>query len=152
MQGQLHSNFQTLFSYIFAADGLNNIIWGRAEKFCNDGELVDVVLARKEWLALEHFCKNAACTPNIYLHIIFLPGKHNLGSSVVSRGDVAGHLWVLYTGQTKVANLEIAVLVYEDVAGLEIAVHHTGRVDIFQATLSELVQIVSMEIWPRTKI
>jgi hypothetical protein len=41
----------------------------------------------------------------------------------------------LDSGQTKIANLEIAVFVDEDVAGLEITMDDTGGVDIFQTSL-----------------
>ena len=68
-------------------------------------------------------------------HLVLLPSKHDLRCSVISRGDVSSHLGVLYTGETEVADLEIAVLVYENVAGLEITVDNTSGVDIFQTAL-----------------
>jgi hypothetical protein len=44
-------------------------------------------------------------------------------------------LRVLDACQAEVADLEITVLVYEDVAGLKITMDDTCRVDIFQTTL-----------------
>jgi hypothetical protein len=41
----------------------------------------------------------------------------------------------LYTGQTEVTDLKIAVLVDKNVARLQITVNNAGGVDIFQATL-----------------
>jgi hypothetical protein len=41
----------------------------------------------------------------------------------------------LYTGETEVADLEIAVLVDEDVARLQVTMDDTSRVDVFQTTL-----------------
>jgi hypothetical protein len=41
----------------------------------------------------------------------------------------------LYTRQAEVADLEVAVLVYEDVGGLEVSVHDACGVDVFQAAL-----------------
>ena len=125
-----------LVAYVFAADGLDNIIWGSTQEFCDDGELVDVVLSREQRLALEHFCEDTACTPDIDLNIVFLPCKHNLRCTVVTSGNVSGHLRVLYTGQAEIADLQIAVLVYEDVAGLQVTVNDTGGVDVLQTTLS----------------
>jgi hypothetical protein len=127
-------------SYVLTANGLDNIIWGRAKKLRDDGELIHVVLAREQGLALEHLCENASRTPDVYLHVVLLPCEHNLGRSVVSGGNVSGHLRVLYTGETEVANLEIAVLVYEDVAGLQVTMDDTGRVHVFQTTLSRLAK------------
>jgi hypothetical protein len=46
-------------------------------------------------------------------------------------------LRVLNTGQAKVADLEITVLVNKDVARLEVAVDDTCRVDIFQTPLQK---------------
>jgi hypothetical protein len=123
------------FAHVFTADGLDHIIWRSTQKFRNDGELVHVVLAGEERLALKHLSKDAACTPDIDLDIVLLPCEHDLRGSVVSGRDVTRHLRVLYTGETEVANLEIAVLVDEDVAGLQVAVHDTSRVDVFQTAL-----------------
>jgi GAF domain-containing protein len=98
-----------------------------------------VVLSREQRLALEHLSEDTARTPDIYLHIVLLPREHNLGCPVVSCGNVTGHLWVLYTSETEVADLEITVLIYENIARLQIAVNDTGGVDVFQATLCKLV-------------
>jgi hypothetical protein len=46
-----------------------------------------------------------------------LPREHDLGGSIVPSGDVTCHLWVLYAGQAEIANLEIAILIHENVAG-----------------------------------
>jgi hypothetical protein len=120
---------------VLAADGADNIIWGRAEQFSNDGELVDVVLSGEKRLALEHLGEDAACTPDIHLHVVLLPCEHDLRRSVVSGRDVTGHLRVLDAGKTEIANLQIAVLVDKDVGGLKVTVDNTGGVDVFQATL-----------------
>jgi hypothetical protein len=94
-----------------------------------------VVLSGEQWLALKHFCEDTSCTPDIDLYVVLLPCKHDLRRSVVSGRDVTRHLGVLYTGETKVADLEIAVLIDEDVARLQVTVDDTSRVDVFQATL-----------------
>jgi len=117
--------------HVLAADGLNDIIRRRSEEFGDDGELIDVVLAGEEWLALQHLREDAACTPNVNLNVVLLPGEHDLGRAVVSGRDISGHLWVLDSREAEVANLEIAVLVDEDVARLEIAVNNASRVHVF---------------------
>lgn len=125
-------------SYVFAANGLDNIIRRSTQKFCDDGKLVDVVLSREERLALEHFREDATCTPDINLNIVFLPCEHNLRCAVVAGGNVSGHLRVLYTGQAEITDLQIAVFVYEDVAGLQVTVNNPSGVDVFQTTLSKV--------------
>lgn len=117
---------------------MNHIIWRRSQKLSNDGELVDVVLAREEWFAVQHLCKDTACTPDINLNVILLPCEHNLRSSVVSCGHISGHLGVLNTCETEIADLEIAVLVDEDVAGLQIAMDDACRMDILETTLKSI--------------
>jgi len=117
--------------HVLAADGLNDIIRRRSEEFGDDGELIDVVLAGEEWLALQHLREDAACTPNVNLNVVLLPGEHDLGRAVVSGRDISGHLWVLDSREAEVANLEITVLVDEDVARLEIAVNNASRVHVF---------------------
>mgnify|MGYP005989957065 CR=1 FL=1 len=103
-----------------------------------------MILAGEEGLAFQHLGEDAASTPNVDLDIVFLPCEHDLRGSVISGGNVAGHLGVLNSGQTKVANLQIAVFVDKNVAGLKIAMHHTCRVDILEtALLSYMVSFCS---------
>ena len=99
-----------------------------------------MVLAREQRLALQHLSEDAARAPDIHFHIVLLPCEHDLRCSVVSRGDVAGHLRVLYTCQAEVADLEVAILVHEDVGGFEVSVDDAGRVDVFQTAL-EFVRV-----------
>jgi hypothetical protein len=134
-------------SYVLTADGLDNIIRGSTEQLRDDGELVYVVLSGEQRLALEHLGENAACTPDVHLHIVLLPREHNLWRSVVSSRNITSHLGVLYTGETEVADLEIAVFVYEDVARLQVTVDNTSRVHVFQATLYRLIWLRARGDW-----
>ena len=74
------------------------------------------VLAREQWLSLEHLCKDATRTPDVHRDVVLLPREHDLGCAVVPRRDVARHLRVLQSGETEIADLQIAVLIHEDVA------------------------------------
>lgn len=67
--------------------------------------------------------------------VVLLPGQHDLWGAVVASGDVTRHLWILETGETKVADLEVAVLVDEDVGRLQISVDDTGGMGVFEAAL-----------------
>jgi hypothetical protein len=63
--------------------------------------------------------------------------EHNLGCAIPPRRDIFGHEPLLLrlikpASKSKIANLELAVRVNEQVARLEIAVQHVGRVDVFQ--------------------
>jgi hypothetical protein len=120
---------------VFAGNSVDHIIWWCTEELGDDGKLVDVILAGEERLALQHFGEDAARTPDVDLNIVLLPRQHDLGGTVISRGYIAGHLRVLNTGEAKVANLQIAVLVNENVAGLEITVNDASRVHVFETTL-----------------
>ena len=111
---------------VLAADRLNYILRRSAQELGDDGKLVDVVLAGEQGFALEHFCEDTACAPDIDLDVIFLPCKHDLRRSIVSCRHVARHLRILDSCKAKVANLQVTVLVHEDVAGLEVAMHYTG--------------------------
>jgi hypothetical protein len=117
------------------------------------------VLAREEGLALEHLAQDAAHgpirrqsessaqsiprarqlpphgrdAPHVDRLVVLLPREHDLGRPVVARRDVARHLRVLEPGEPKVAELEVAVFVDENVGRLEVAVDDAGRVDVFQA-------------------
>jgi hypothetical protein len=125
-------------TYVLARNGVDNIIRRGTQKLGDDGELVDVILAGEEGLAVKHLSKDAAGTPDINLDVVFLPGEHDLGGSVISRRNVSGHLRVLDAGESEVANLQIAVFVYKNIARLQVTVNHASRVHIFQAALQSL--------------
>jgi hypothetical protein len=69
--------------------------------------------------------------------VVLLPGEHDLRRSVVTSGDVAGHLGVLDPGETKVADLEVAVLVYENVRWLEVSMNDASGVDKLEPSLEK---------------
>jgi hypothetical protein len=98
-----------------------------------------MVLAGEKRLSIEHLGKDASSAPNVDLDVVFLPCEHDFGSAVVSCGDVASHLGILNSSEAKIANLEIAVFVDQNVAGLEITVDDAGRVDILEAALENKV-------------
>lgn len=130
----MNSGGETM-AHILAADRLDDIVRGRSEEFGDDGELIDVILAREQRLALEHLGKDTPGTPDVNLHVVLLPCEHDLGRSVVSRRDVARHLGILNPRQSKVTDLQVAVLVDQDVTRLEVAMDHSGRVHVFETTL-----------------
>lgn len=90
-----------------------------------------MVLAGEERLTLEHLSKNAPGTPDVDLDVVFLPCEHDLGGSVVSCRDVTGHLRVLDSCETEIANLQITVLVDQDIARLQVSVNDAGGVNVF---------------------
>jgi len=72
-------------------------------------------------------------------HIVCL-AEHDLGRTIPPIHDVIGHeprrqpRVVEPACQSEIANLKLAVRVHEQVARLEVAMHHIGRVDVFQTT------------------
>lgn len=122
-------------TYILASNSVDHVIWGCAQELGDDGELVDVVLAGEEGLALEHLGKDAAGAPDVHLDVVLLPREHDLGRAVVPGRHVARHLGVLDAGEAKVADLEVAVLVDQDVARLQVTVDHACRVHVLETTL-----------------
>lgn len=129
-------------TYVLTGNGVDNIIWWSSEKFGDDGELVDVILSWEQRFAFQHLCEYTSRTPNINFHVILLPCKHDLWSSVVSCRDISCHLRILNTSETEIADLKIAVLVDEDVAGLEITMNDACRVNIFQSTLKSSISLI----------
>lgn len=129
---------KTIKTYVFTADGLNHIVGRGSEKLCDDGELIDVILAREQRLSLQHFREDTTSTPNINLNVVLLPSKHDFRRPVVPGRDVSSHLRVLNTRQSEIANLEIAVLIDKNVTRLEITVNNTGGVNVFETTLRDV--------------
>ena len=63
------------------------------------------VFAGEQRLADKHLRKDTSYAPNVHGLVVVLPGQHDLRCTVVSRGDVAGHLHVRDTRETEIANL-----------------------------------------------
>ena len=114
---------------------MDHIIRWCSKQLSDDRELVDMVLAGEQRLALQHLCEDASCAPDINFNIILLPCEHNLRRSVVSCGHISGHLGILDTREAEIADLQVAIFIDEDVAWLEISVDDTCRVDVLQTTL-----------------
>lgn len=76
-------SLQTRPAYVLTSDGVDDIVRRGSEEFCDDGELVDVVLSGEQRLALEHLGKDAAGAPYVNLNIVLLPREHDLRSAVV---------------------------------------------------------------------
>lgn len=91
---------------------MNYIIRRCAEKFRDDAELIDVVLPGEQRLALKHLGEDAARGPDVDLDVVLLPREHDLWGTVVPRRDIACHLRVLDTRQSKIADFEVAILVH----------------------------------------
>lgn len=125
-------------THVGRTDSLDDLVWWRSEQLCDDGELVDVILAREQRSTSQHLGEDAPRTPDIDLDVVLLPCQHDLGGTVVARRDVAGHLGVLDTGEAKVADLEVAVFVDEDVAWFEVSVDDAGGMYILEASLYEV--------------
>ena len=76
---------------------------------------------------------------------VALEAQHDLRSPIPSRSDIFSHVARILFGvlgesscQTKVANLELAVGVNEEVARLKISMEDVGRVNVLQ-TAQDLV-------------
>jgi hypothetical protein len=138
--GQHSVSTNVRITHVFTADALDHIIRGSTQELGDDGKLVHVVLAGEQGLALQHLGENTASTPDVDLDVVFLPREHNFRRSVVTCRDITRHLGVLYAGKSEVADLEIAVLIDQNVARLQIAVDDSCGVDIFQSALEPSVQ------------
>ena len=103
------------------------------------------VLAGEQRLALQHLSEDTSSAPDVDGDIVLLPGQHDFRRAVVARRNITGHLRVLDTCKTEVADLEVTVLVDEDVRGLQVTVDDAGRVDVLQST-EDLVQEVLDEL------
>lgn len=113
------------------------------------------ILARKERLAAEHLCQDAAHRPHVDSLSVLLERQHDLRRSVPTSCDVFGHetrvvlLRSSGTRQTKVAHLEIAISVEKQVGGLQVSVKHIGGVHGLQrpqGLVDEVLAVIVGEV------
>lgn len=126
-------------SHVFAPNGLNDFVGWSSEQFGYDRKLIDVIFAGKQRFAFQHLGEYASGAPDIDLDVVLLPCEHNLRRTVVPRRHVSRHLRILDSRQTKITNLQVAVLVDQDIAWLEVSMNDSGGMHIFQTTLPPLV-------------
>lgn len=101
-----------------------------------------MILPGEQRFPFQHLRENTASAPDVHLHVILLPRKHDLGRPVIPRRNIASHLRVLDTSQAKVTDFEIAILIDQDVAWLEVAVYYTSGMDVFQPALHRSVFVL----------
>mmetsp|Transcript_13085 Transcript_13085/g.41375 ORF Transcript_13085/g.41375 Transcript_13085/m.41375 type:complete len:353 (-) Transcript_13085:435-1493(-) len=113
----------------------------RPDEVSDELELVDHVAAWEEGLPLEELREDASDGPDVNGGGVL--GKERtaeLRGAVPARGHVIGpehrlrHVIEGRAGEAKVADLQLAVGVGQDVLRLEVAVKHVGRVDVLQTT------------------
>ena len=116
------------------------------------GKLRRTVLAREQRLAAEHLGENAADGPDVDGLGVLLEGQHDFGSTIPASGNVFRHearvvlLRRCRAGQTKIANLEIAVGIQQEVGGLQVAMEHVGRVHRFQSAQRLVDEVLAVVI------
>lgn len=100
-----------------------------------------IVSPREERLAAQHLCQNASNGPYVDGLGVLLEREHDFRRAVPSRRDVFSHepgfsarrLGGFYGScKTKVADLEVAVGIEEQVRGFEVAVDDIGAVECFE--------------------
>lgn len=118
-------------SYILIVDVFHDFCGWLSQELSNQGEMVYIVLSREENFSQNHLRQNTSDAPDIYSIGVFLPSQYDLWSSIVSCGDIASHLLVLFSSQPKVTDFQVAVVVEQDVARFEVAMDDTGRMNEF---------------------
>ena len=109
-----------------------------AQEVDNQVELIDMVLPGKQGLSREHLGENAPGTPEVYLHAVSLPCQHDFRCSIIACRHIAGHLMFLHSCEPKIAYLQVAILVNQNIARLEVPMDNAGGVDVLQTTLWRL--------------
>jgi hypothetical protein len=95
-----------------------------------------MALPRKKRFPSQHFSKDAPCTSNVNLFVIALPRKDDLRGPVTAGWNVARHVGFLNSRQPKIANLDVAIFIDQNVPWRKVTVNHTSRMNILQAALS----------------
>ena len=96
--------------------------------------MAPTILAWEQRLAAQHLGQNTANRPHVNRLCVLLERKHNLRRTIPSRCNIFGHeARVVFgrgcrSGETKVADLQIAIGVEEQIGGLEIAMKDICRV------------------------
>mmetsp|Transcript_42244 Transcript_42244/g.90136 ORF Transcript_42244/g.90136 Transcript_42244/m.90136 type:complete len:270 (+) Transcript_42244:701-1510(+) len=117
---------------------------------------MEVVPAGEERLAPDHLGEDAAAGPHVDGGGVGLVLDEQLGRAVPARDDVLGERLVLGLGvwedgasKAEVADLQVAVLVHEEVARLEVAMQHVRRVDGVDTTQDLVEEVLEVLVGER---
>ena len=140
-------------THLFGSNEIHVLLARRAEDLNDALQLVNVVLAGEDGLPPEELGKDASAAPEVHRHRVVVFREHNLGCAVPARDDVLGEVLrravVDAAGEAKVAHLEVAVRVEEQVGGLQVAVQHLGAVDVLHSAkhlVNEVLHVVVREV------
>ena len=120
---------------LLAVDELEVALAWRAENPRDQVELMHVVLSGKEGLPSEKLGKDAADRPDVNGGGVLRARQQELRRPVPPRDDVLGHVLLLGVGprEPKVADLQVAVRVQEQVAWLEVSVKDVRAVNVLES-------------------
>ena len=120
----------------------------RAEDINDQPELMQIVAPGEERLPPEHFREDATDRPHVDRGGVALVLDEELRCAVPARHDVLGEAEVLLllggvdrAREAEVADLQVAVLVHQQVARLQVTVEHMRSVDSVHAA-EDLVEEV----------
>mmetsp|Transcript_68291 Transcript_68291/g.213604 ORF Transcript_68291/g.213604 Transcript_68291/m.213604 type:complete len:378 (+) Transcript_68291:256-1389(+) len=114
------------------------ILGGRADDLEDLLDLVEVVLASENRPPADELAEDAPDRPHVDGLCVLRRQEHHLWRAVPAGHDVVRERGVLLVVpeaacQAEVADLEVAVLVHQDVRGLQVAVDHVGAVEVEEA-------------------
>jgi len=108
-------------------------------------ELVNVISALEDWLSEEELCENAPHRPNVDGGRVVGETQHNFWRSIPSSGNIFSHEALVGTslgvgtspggvasGETEVADFELAVGINQEVTRLEITMDDVRRMNVLR--------------------
>mmetsp|Transcript_78805 Transcript_78805/g.170338 ORF Transcript_78805/g.170338 Transcript_78805/m.170338 type:complete len:351 (-) Transcript_78805:244-1296(-) len=109
-------------------------------------DLVKVVLASEDGLAADELTEDAPDRPDVDGLCVLAGKQDHLRRSVPARHDIVceGRVVLVVpeaTGEAEVADFQVAVLVHQNIGGLQVAVHDIGAVEV-QEPAEDLVREV----------
>mmetsp|Transcript_60288 Transcript_60288/g.140419 ORF Transcript_60288/g.140419 Transcript_60288/m.140419 type:complete len:344 (+) Transcript_60288:233-1264(+) len=113
-------------------------------------DLVQVILACKDWLAGYELAEDASNSPNVYGHCVFRRQQHNLRRSVPPCDNIVSPTKTVLcicgknASEPKVTDLEITILVHQKIRRFQITVHHADAVQVDQASEDLMNKVLVM--------
>jgi hypothetical protein len=129
-------------------DGINVLSRWATSDFDDAVQLVHGACAGEHWLATQELTKNATDRPHVDTLGVLGRAKKNLGCTVPTSSDVVGQHRVVdqfvlqrsdRARKTEISDLEEALGIEQQVAGLHVSMQHIARVHV----LERLAQLVN---------
>ena len=125
----------------------------------NETHLIDIVITRKVWLALDEFSKDTTHTPDVDGLGILMACQHDFRGSVPASDNIfceehgsslaLGVCGIDPSSKSEIANLQVTIRVHQQIRWFQITMDDFRRVNVLETAedlVDEVLRVINREL------